>query len=433
MILQNWWYTTLLNTKVGFCEPLMDNIECDVLIIGGGMAGLHAALRLVGSNKSVVLLERNICGGSSTGKSAGFLTPDSELELSQLQRRYGEEGARKVWNIPAHGVELIVDAIKRHHFQCDFQEQDSLFLGVGWHGKEEVEHEAEARRKLNFPYTLYEPQQLKSVNTGKNYKAGVRYSGTYGINPLLYCQELKGALRSMGVKIYESTEVTEVHEHKAKTHLGSVRAKDIIVCLDKMKPQLSDLSDSTYHAQTFMAVSEPLEEDDIRSLFPEKRLMCWDSKLVYTYYRLTGDKRLLLGGGSALTTFWPRDVTGPSVINGVIREFKKRFPSFKHIEFIQYWPGRIDTTKDLIPIVDYDEHSRHIQYVMGCVGLPWAAFCGDFAARRLIEPEYGKEYVEYMKLHRQFFIPSFLQRIFGKMISFAMNNAYSKYIQKDRS
>lgn len=432
MILQNWWYTTLLNTKVGFCNPLKENLECDVLVVGGGMAGLHAAHRLAESGRSVVLLERNICGGSSTGKSAGFLTPDSELELSQLQRRYGLEGSRKVWDIPAHGVELIVKNIKTHRFECDFQEQDSLFLGVGWHGKAEVEGEAEARKKLNFPYKLYEPRELKSVNTGKQYKAGVRYSGTYGINPLLYCQELKGVLMKKGVKVFESTEVTEIHEHKAKTHLGSVKAKDIIVCLDKMKHELSDVSDFTYHAQTFMAVSEPLEENDIRSIFPEKNLMCWDSKLVYSYYRLTGDNRLLLGGGSPLTTFWPKDVTGPSVINGVIKEFRQRFPSFKHIDFIQYWPGRIDTTKDLIPIVDYDENSHHIQYVMGCVGLPWAAFCGDFAARRLIEPEYGKEYVEYMKLRRKFFVPGILQKIFGKMISFAMNNAYSKYLQKDR-
>jgi len=433
MILQNWWYTTLLNTKVGFCNPLKEHLECDVLVIGGGMAGLHAALRLTKSGRSVVLLERNICGGSSTGKSAGFLTPDSELELSQLERRYGLEGAREMWSIPSQGVDLIVQAIREHKFDCDFQEQDSLFLGIGRMGRNTVHEEAEAREQLKFPYTLYDdPKELKEVNTGHGYTSGVRYNGTYGINPLLYCQELKGALVKMGVKVFESTEVTEIHEHTAKTHLGSIKAKDIIVCLDKMKRNFSEVSDYTYHAQTFMAVSEPLEDHDIRSLFPKSNVMCWDSKLVYSYYRLTGDKRLLLGGGSPLTTFWPSDVTGPRVIEGVIKEFRERFPSFKHIEFIQYWPGRIDTTKDLVPIVDYDERSHHIQYVIGCVGLPWAAFCGDFAARRLVEPEYGKNYAHYMSKKRKFFVSSFFQRLFGKMISFAMNNAYSKYLQRDR-
>jgi gamma-glutamylputrescine oxidase len=82
MILQNWWFTTLLGIKGLIRPPLKDHIKTDVSIIGAWAAGLAAALRLVGSGKKVVLLDRNICGGSSTGKSAGFLTPDSELELS---------------------------------------------------------------------------------------------------------------------------------------------------------------------------------------------------------------------------------------------------------------------------------------------------------------------------------------------------------------
>ena len=87
IILHNWWYTTLLNTHAPFQPPLHNDITTDVLVIGGGMAGLHAALHLAQSGCQVTLIERNICGGSSTGKSAGFLTPDSELELSQLLRR----------------------------------------------------------------------------------------------------------------------------------------------------------------------------------------------------------------------------------------------------------------------------------------------------------------------------------------------------------
>lgn len=94
MILQDWWYTTLLGMSESIEPPLRGEVKTDVLIIGGGAAGLAAALRFIGIGKKVVLLERNICGGSSTGKSAGFLTPDSELELSQLLRRYGKRSQR---------------------------------------------------------------------------------------------------------------------------------------------------------------------------------------------------------------------------------------------------------------------------------------------------------------------------------------------------
>lgn len=431
MILQNWWYTTLFNTKVDVRPPLAGDISCDVLIIGGGMAGLHAAHHLANVGRNVVLLERNICGGSSTGKSAGFLTPDSELELGQLVRRYGREDAKKVWSIPVQGVDLIVGNINRYGFQCDLLKQDSLFVGIGRGGKKAVEEEVKARKQMDFSSTFYAAAELPQVNAGKGYMAGVRYGDTYGINPLLYAQELKQTLIDLGANIFESTEVMSIRDHTAYTHLGSVTADHIIVCIDKMKPDFSFAAREVYHAQTFLSISEPLSQKDIANLFPTDDIMCWDSRLVYSYYRLTGDRRLLLGGGSALTTFSLMDVTPPRVINRVIARFKKFFPALEHLEFIQYWPGRIDTTKDLIPIVDFDPSMPHVQYVLGCVGLPWAAFCGHYAAKRLLEPEYCHEYCTYLPLQRPYLIPFWLQRMMGKMASFSLNNIFSKYVQKD--
>ena len=80
MINQDWWFTTLLVKQFKYCPPLNQDIRCDVLIVGGGFAGVSAAAEFVKKGHKVVLLEKNILGGSSSGRSAGFLTPDSELE-----------------------------------------------------------------------------------------------------------------------------------------------------------------------------------------------------------------------------------------------------------------------------------------------------------------------------------------------------------------
>lgn len=433
MILQNWWYTTLLRTDEDnqFCDPLQKDIETEFLVIGGGMAGLHAARTLAEAGKQTVLLERNICGGSSTGKSAGFLTPDSELELSQLIRRYGTQNARSIWGVAERGVRLIVDAISSYGISCDLLEQDSLFLGVGRSGASAVAEETESRKEMGFPYTSYTRDSLRTVTSAKGYVGGTRYGGTHGINPLLFAQGLKNALVKKGVQIYESTEVERINGNTAFTHLGSVKAKYIIVCSDKMPAEFAPVASYLYHAQTFLSISEPISKKDIMYLFPEKSMMCWDSKLVYSYYRITGDNRILLGGGSALTTFTPLDVTSPIVIENVIVDFKKRFPELEELKFIQYWPGRIDTTQDIMPIVDYDRGNKTITYVLGCVGLPWAAACGTFAAERYLNPEKSQPYEQFLRMDRKFFFPKVAQRIFGKMITFSLNNAYAKYIQKD--
>ena len=65
-------------------------------------------------------------------------TPDSELELHQLVRRFGTDAAREIWEMPCRGIDRIVQAIKKNNIECGLLEQDSLFLGLGSGGKEAV-------------------------------------------------------------------------------------------------------------------------------------------------------------------------------------------------------------------------------------------------------------------------------------------------------
>lgn len=441
MILQNWWYTSLLEVGRPMQPPLDSNIKADVLIIGGGAAGLAAALRLMDTGLKVVLLERNICGGSSTGKSAGFLTPDSELELAQLLRRFGPKGAKDLWEAATRGVGIMTGTIRQHGIDCDLVKQDSLFLGKGRKGWDAVEEEARARNSLGYPYKTYDKNAISSVLGSRDYEGAVRYSDTFGINPLLYAQRIKQVLLEHAVLVYESSEVTRIDGRTAHTHLGSVTADQIIFCADKLRPELTSYSRNVYHAQTFLAISEPLEQRDVASLFPDGRMQCWDSDLVYTYFRVTGDRRLLVGGGTAWTTYSRGDTTSPRVIERVINSLKSRFPSMMHVNFIQYWPGRIDMTRDLLPTMLRDKSSPWIHFVLGCVGLPWASFCGDFVARHVVsdasdgnyENDEEDKYYQYFSPNREFLIPLSMEGILGKRAVFTLNNAWAKYRQVNSS
>ena len=435
MILQNWWFTTLLGIKGPIRPPLKDHIKTDVLIVGAGASGLAAALRLAGSGKKVVLLDRNICGGSSTGKSAGFLTPDSELELSQLLRKYGQQGAKDLWEVAARGVETMVSNIKKHKIECDLQIQDCLFIGKGSSGWKDVQEEVEARKKLGYSSTVYTEDEVPSVLGSKAYSGAIRYPGTFGVNPLLYAQGIKQVLLDNNVEIFESSEIISYNGHTVYTHLGSVTADEIIFCIDKPKPEVTKYYKEVYHAQTFLSISEPLGDEDIAELFPQGPLQCWDSDLVYTYFRLTGGNRLLVGGGDLLTTYAKNDTTTPRVINRVITNLKEKIPSIRDLRFVQYWEGRIDMTRDLIPTVLRDPAHPWIHFVLGCVGLPWATFCGDFAARNVLDNKEldNEKYYRYFSPDRKFLLPLWLEQILGKRLVFTVNNAWAKYRQKDSS
>jgi len=431
MINQDWWFTTLLLRQFKHCPPLNRDIRCDVLIVGGGFAGVSAAAEFVKKGHKVVLLEKNILGGSSSGRSAGFLTPDSELELNQLVRRYGPEAAKDIWNAPTSGIERIVGGIKK----CGLLEQDSLFLGLGKHGKEEVESEAESRKSIGFTdQTIYEGDALKIILGAEGYAAGIRYTGTYGVNPLLCLQGFKDVLIDNGMQVFESAEVIRLEDHTAFTRGGSVTADHTIIAVDKLKGDISPLADEVFHAQTFLSISEPLTDKDLVRLFPSgKQMQCWDSKLVYTYFRLTGDNRLLVGGGTAITTYLKEAYNNHRIISRVIRQFKKHFPFLEDLAFIQFWPGLIDATRDLLPIIVRPPDQPHLHFVLGSVGLPWAAFTGSFAARNVLgeADEDYKKYYRYFSNRRHFVLPSGLVKIIGKPLMFSLSNGWAKFYQVD--
>jgi gamma-glutamylputrescine oxidase len=424
MRLEPWWNATSTLTPG---DSLMGRVGCDAAVVGGGIAGLHAALNLAERGLDVAVIEKDYCGAGASGKSSGFLTPDSELELRQLVRRFGSADARTLWDVALAGVALIADTAGRYGISCDLERQDSLFVGIGRRGASKVVEEAESHESLGYAHTLYPAESLRTVNPG-GYEAGVRYAGTWTMDPLKYCQGLKAVLRARGVRVFENSKAERVDGSTVRTARGSVTARHVIVCINNMKRTFSRRAFAkTFHAQTFLAVTEPLTRDQVALLFPEDRLQVWDSNLIYSYYRLTKDQRLLLGGGLALTTFAP-ELHSPFAINRVIHGFLKRFPRLRDIRFLQYWPGFIDITEDLFPIADLDPHNQAVQYVLGCAGLPWAAWCGDHVAKRAAGAP-TEDFGRFFGFDRETLIPAKLQRVIGKPISFALDYFYAKYGQ----
>ena len=144
--------------------------------------------------------------------------------------------------------------------------------------------------------------------------------------------------------------------------------------------------------------------------------------------------RILLGGGNAASTFTPFLWNHNNVISGVHSKFKNHFPILKNLNFIQYWPGMIDTTRDLLPIVVRDEKNPNIRIIQGAVGLPWASFCGDFVARNILDTEgdADSKYFEYLSNRRRFTFPIWMRKVISKPIMFALSNGWAKYYQKDQ-
>lgn len=401
-------------------KPCMQNMEVDVAIIGGGMAGLFAAQAFHARGKKVALFEQYYCGAGASGKSSGFITPNAELSLTDFIARYGPQTAKSIWDLFTRGVEDIRRTIDQNKFECDFAAQDTLMLANDKKALEKLKKEYENLSKLGFKASFYESNDFQKKIGTSAYLGAVCYEDTFGISAYLYCQNMMKMLQNSGVHIFEETPVTALHDHTLKTAHADIQAEYIVMCADRFIPDLGLLKQEIYQIQTFLMVSQVLSDQEIRAIFPEKNYMVWDSEIIYSYFRVTGQNRLLLGGGSLLNGYVGTvQHENQRIFHKLANYFNKRFPNL-NIQFEHMWPGLIGISKDIGPIAGRDKDKPFIYYVGACAGLPIAASLGRYSAEHLID---GRTDLDHcFTPYRNYPIGGAAQAILGNKISFAASN-----------
>lgn len=402
-------------------EPLRQDITTDVVVVGGGMAGLTAAQSFQEKGLDVVVLEKNYCGSGATGKSSGFITPDSELPLHAFERLYGGEQARQLWEFVTSGVAKIQDNIRTYNLACDYQEQDTLVVAsTPGAFTSTICKEYDVRSRLGYESSLYSASELPSVLGSSAYHGGISYGGTFGMSAYRYCSGMKDVLRKKGVRIYEESPVFTIGEHEVVTPSAKVAAKYIIVCTDHLTPALGRLAGDVYHAQTFLMMSSPLSDAQITALFPHKKYMMWDTNLIYNYLRITGDNRLMLGGANLLYTYARQEKHNSGFLSQQLQNYcAKKFPD-QTVTFEYMWPGLIGISKDLMPLAGRDTYQPHVYYIAAAAGLPWAAALGMYSAASIVDKE--TRFDHYFSPYRTFTIGPLLQTLLGTRLSFALSN-----------
>ena len=363
-------------------EPLAaasGSLTADVVVVGGGITGLSAARRLSMLGRDVVLLEADLSGSGATGKSSGFITPDSELKLSNLITRFGDADARVLWQAAQAACDAMRADVHAWQLPCDLVPADSFWVARSRREIAAVQREHEAHARLGFASRLYQGGEVGDVLGGSGFAAGVRSPGTFGMNALAYVRGLRRDVSSRGVRCFERSPVIAIERNEVHTPDASVRAGAVVVCLDRYAPTLGITTKDNFHAQAFLTVTEPLRAATWREIFPEAPLLVWDSDLIYQYFRRTREGRLLVGGGRLIETFAAEHPHSKSFAK-LERYARARFAGLRDVRFTHAWQGLMGMSKDVLPIAGRspDEPSHHL--ALCSAGLPWSMLAGECAA-----------------------------------------------------
>ena len=194
---------------------LEGDVKTDVLVIGGGMAGVLCALKLHQAGADYLLVEGRTLGGGITKGTTAVLTAQHDTLYQDLEARFGPEKARLYLHANLHGVEQFRRLAEQ--IDCDFQEQPSLMYHTT--DRALMEREVQTLLRLGFgaEFDSHIPLPLPVAGA-------VRYPGMAQFHPLKF---LYGA--AQGLRIREDTFVTGLEDGIATTTRGKIHAKQVII------------------------------------------------------------------------------------------------------------------------------------------------------------------------------------------------------------
>ncbi|HEY8961612.1 MAG TPA: FAD-dependent oxidoreductase, partial [Luteolibacter sp.] len=195
--------------QAGSFPPLDRDLEVEILVVGGGMAGVTAAYLLSAQGRSVALVERDRIGGLNTGHTTAHLTYMTDNRLSDLIATFSRKEARQAWEAGRAAIELVEENVKRHAIDCGFRRVPGYLVASEHcdlaHERALLQQEAMVARQMGFDAYYLDASPV----TGR---PGIRFENQAKFHPLRYLDALAREAAKQGARIYEDTEVTSFDE-----------------------------------------------------------------------------------------------------------------------------------------------------------------------------------------------------------------------------
>jgi gamma-glutamylputrescine oxidase len=348
-------------------EPLTaGEHHCDVAIVGGGLAGLSAAIELRERGFDVLLCEAQRFGHGASGRNGGQAIYGLACDITTIEDQLGRDAARQVFCMSIEALDLIRSRLARFSIDCDWRDG---YLGVAT-----SERKARALRdevdlltaRYDHRLDWIETRDLPRWIASPRYRAAAHDPRSGHLHPLKYTLGLVRAAASLGVRLHEGTPVVGLDGSTLRTTSGAVvHARHVLlagnVYLNELAPQLApDLGARIMPVGTYIVCSEALDPALAASLIPCGAAVC-DNNFVLDYFRTTADHRLLYGGRVSYSTTTPINLAG-----SMARRMTGTFPQLKDVKVEHAWGGFVDISMNRAP--DFGRVNDRVYYLQGFSG-----------------------------------------------------------------
>jgi putative aminophosphonate oxidoreductase len=371
---RSWWLREAIDEPAG--EPLSGRHQADVAIMGGGFVGLWTALALKELDQAltVVVLERDVCGGGASGRNGGMAL-SWWAKLPSLVRLAGSEGAVRLAELSERAVSELGAFTREQRIDADFVQAGWLWTAATQAQLGAWEATLAACKRVGAgPFERLPDAEVARRTGSPVHLAGVYDRAAATVQPAKLARGLRRVALERGVRIFEQSKVlsfTRERPHRLTLAHGSVQASKVVLATNAWAAAVPELARSLVVVSSDMIVTEPIA-DRLKEIGWTGGEGITDSQMMVHYYRTTRDRRIAFGKGGWGIAYGGR-------INGafdrhrgraadVERNFRRLYPRLHDVAIAADWAGPIDRSHNGLPLLGHLPNAETVLYGVGFSG-----------------------------------------------------------------
>ena len=377
---KSYWEETS-NEKLNL-EKLTKNINCEIVVVGGGYTGLLCAINLIENyNLDVILIEAGKIGWGASSRNGGFCSfPPIKTSFKKLQKIYGKEETKKFFRNAVEGSNYTKDIISNYNIDCDVTGESNFIVAHHPNKFKQIKEQAEVyKSEFGIETELYSKEEFNKFGHGGNEQFGaLSYKPGFAINPLKFVNGITKYALSKKLKIFEHTLVDKINKNNGyytlKSKEGSVKAKKVVVATNGFYQEglVPQLNSRILPVISNIIVTRKLTDKEIDLHNFKTFSPIVNTKNLLYYYRKLPDNRILFGTRGDYIGSDQSNLDRAKIME---KFFKNIFPDWASISIDYNWRGLIAMSQKLTPSIGKIENEE-IYYGFGYHGVgvssaPW--------------------------------------------------------------
>lgn len=355
--------------------PLQGEREVDVAVIGGGFTGVMTAyhLKLAEPSLRVALLEAKTIGYGASGRNGSFAMTVVGLGFDVAPLLMGKERFQAAHRYMMRAVDELDRLILSEKLDCERLRPGFLRMATTQAYVKRLKGQVERMNALGFDdiYWIDQAEARRRVDSPR-YLGALWEPRLVLVNPAKLVRAERELARNLGVEIYENTPALEIargERFRLATPQGVLIARKLAFATNAYSHLFPALKRKQIPAFTYMIATEPLTPQQLEPIGWQGQEGIEDARNLIHYYRITPERRVVIGGGPVGLTYANRldGDSSASAWRHLEQHLRWLFPSLRDARITHRWGGPFSVTLDLTPAMGYLGDRRAV-YSLGCIG-----------------------------------------------------------------